>query len=169
MKLSKMLKLKNRLAGEVAKLKGLVPTLNVVEDNRHHEYDIEIKLEEMQVRLEELALLKTVIALANAGVAGVTEEMASRSQWYKIFLLAELRGLAEMLRSIPVKNGIFKEQIGFQGDAVEKNYVSFLNQVNIDSRVKDCERRIDDIQDAVDAYNAKTGNAVVDDIDIFAT
>ena len=66
MKLTKALKLKNQLAGEVAQLKDLLAKQNVRSTKQKFDYDNREVLARLRAKLDELVLVKTGLALANA-------------------------------------------------------------------------------------------------------
>jgi hypothetical protein len=68
MKLSKALKEKNRVAGEVAVLKALLAAQNVRPSTQSFDYDARELLARLRAKVDELVKVKTAIAAANVAV-----------------------------------------------------------------------------------------------------
>ena len=69
MKIAKALKLKNRLAGEISRLKGIVQAKNVREATQKEVYDVKrIATVDLINVIDDLVLVKTVIAMSNAAI-----------------------------------------------------------------------------------------------------
>jgi len=93
--LSQALKHKNRLAGEIARLRAIVERENSRKDSQPARADVCSVFEESVERARELAALKGTIASANAGVTD-----AARGIYGKLNLEAELRGLIAFLKEL---------------------------------------------------------------------
>ena len=104
MKLAKALKLKNRLAGELAQLKDLLAKQNVRSSKQKFDYDNREVLARLRAKLDELVRVKTALAVSNA------------EAYEKIFRLAELKGLTVTLGTLDTKQGIFHEDWCFLSD-----------------------------------------------------
>jgi hypothetical protein len=141
MKLSKALKEKNRVAGEVAALKVLLTQQNVRPANQKFDYDAQDLLAQLRAKVDELVKVKTAIAVANVAV------------YEKIFRLAELKGLSAALKALDTKNGVFKEGGGFQGTAYDMEYVAQLKKTDVDRLAAETDAEIQALQDALDEFN----------------
>jgi hypothetical protein len=141
MKLSKALKEKNRVAGEVAVLKTLLAQQNVRPSTQKFDYDATDLLAQLRAKLDELVKVKTAIATANAGV------------YDKIFRLAELKGLSVTLKTLDTKNGVFKENSGIYGSAYDVEYVAQLKKTDVDRLAAETDVEIQALQDALDEFN----------------
>lgn len=144
MKLTQALKLKNRLAGEMAKLQEILRRENtrrsdsVSKVSRYEVYNKILKLS------EELGALKSRIAKTNVGIYPALERMA------------ELKSKIAFLVSLPKKEG---EEIAFIGRDQEKlvyTWDSYITQEICDVSVAEMQEMINKLQDAVDEYNATT-------------
>jgi len=166
MKLSKMLKLKNRLAGELTRLKEMVPGINIVEDGRTHEYNITDIWVMVERRAMELALLKACIANSNSGILAESDGIVKKSQWFRIFHVAEIKGMIDTLKTIRVKNGTFQESTGYGAPVIERNFESELRQQDLDLMRSVLEQKIDQYQEEIDEYNATVFCSIVDSITI---
>jgi len=164
MKIAKALKLKNRLAGEVARLKGIALANNSREESQESNYDIhELVTSGLPKRVSELVTVKTIIACSNAGyeIAGsaIPVDLAglARTPYWAIFMIAELKGLIQSLGEMPTKNGHFNEHRGYGLGNVEPKpvvYVAAVKQPDVDRLVANYQTQIDELQDALDAHNA---------------
>lgn len=141
MKLSKALKEKNRVAGEIAVLKTLLAQQNVRPSTQKFDYDAQDVLTQLRARLDELVKVKTGIAQANTAV------------YDKIFRLAELKGLSATLKTLDTKNGVFKESSGIYGSAYDVEYVAQLKKTDVDRLVAETDAEIQALQDRLDEFN----------------
>lgn len=169
MKLSKALKLKNRLAGEVTRLKGIIQTRNVTEAGQDVIYDVKKIVEvELPAAIKNLVTVKTAIAVANAGPiaspAAITQENIEATPYWAIFMIAELKGAIEVIKAMDTKNGKFTDTRGFRETTTQVEYVAQVKQKDVDVVVASLEKQIDATQDELDAYNASTNIAVIDGI-----
>jgi hypothetical protein len=164
MKIAKALKLKNRLAGEVSRLKGLVMANNSRMAANTPDYDVQEIFEvELQKRIKELVLVKTAIACSNSSmVCATTAEGYSESPFWAVFMIAELKGLIQTLRSTGTQHG----SIGNQYDPSVKpvDYVAVYEPVDVDKFVVDYQTRIDELQEILDTHNATFNCDVLDEI-----
>lgn len=166
MKTAKALKLKNRLAGEVSRLKQIVQTYNSREETREEVYNVKTIVEKtLPQRVKELVLVKTSIACANAGEAFDLPGMYEKTAYWRIFMMAELKGLIETYRAMETKCGSFFERYAaLQGNAEPKPtvYVAAFHQTDIDALVGKAEHDIDNLQDELDAHNATVNIPLLD-------
>jgi hypothetical protein len=141
MKLAKALKLKNRLAGEVAQLKELLSKQNVRSSKQKFDYDNREVLTRLSAKLDELIKVKAAVAAANAEI------------YDKIFRLAELKGLVATLTSLDTKAGVFHEGGRFGEPGYEIECVAQLGKVDADKLVAELQDQIQRLQDALDEFN----------------
>ena len=156
MKLSKALKIKNRLAGEVTRLKGIIQTHNSREGVQEAVYQVEAAYAGLKEVVSKLILVKTEIACANAGKVCSSEEEYRKTPYWNIFEMAELKGIIDTLRSTSAKSGQFSEGGRFNLSETTRMvvYVATFKQVDLDHMVQNAEKRIDECQNALDAHNA---------------
>ena len=143
MKIAKALKLKNQLAGEIAKLQTLLSGNNSFEEGKIVRFDAAALYEEYKNKLEELIQLKRKIAQGNFDI------------WEKIFRITELKGKIQFLRTLPVREGISKERDWDQGGTrtIEVKWTAVLNPKMIQDEITLLEKEIIDLQDQIDEYN----------------
>lgn len=135
--LSKALKVKNRLAGRLAKVNSTIMTYNCAVEGRK-EVDV-AELDKLRSSLSEaLVDLKSAIYDANRGI------------YRSIILIGEKKGDIDFLSGLNTKHG---SEPSYQGTVI--NYVSVIQKQEVDKRVKQLEKEIDDLQDQIDKYNAE--------------
>ena len=138
MKLTKALKLKNSLVGEVTTLKNIIIASNVTFAKNTPEYDSKTKYSELLGKIQELASHKAKIAAANSGI------------YPQMFLLAEYKGLIEHLRSLNTKDGV---EPAVHREAVEIVYKASIKDSFVNEEVARLTKEIEKLQDEIDEYN----------------
>ena len=141
MKLTKALKLKNQLAGDVAELKVRLATQNSRASTVPFDYDANDVLAALRAKIDELITVKSAIAAANVAI------------YPRIFRLAELKGLVTSIKSLDTRQGVFKEGGGFTLAASEVEYVARLKKAAVDALAAELEAEISSIQDELDEFN----------------
>jgi hypothetical protein len=141
MKLTKALKLKNQLAGEVAELLDRLAAQNARPATVPFDYDAREVLSALRGKVDHLVTVKSAIAAANVG------------QYPRIFRLAELKGLVARLKTLDVRHGVFKGAGGYTQPAFEVEYVAQLKKPVVDGLVAELEAEISAIQDQLDEFN----------------
>ena len=96
--LSQALKQKNRLAGDVSRLREIVQRENSRKESQPARANVRAAFDESVVRSRELAAFKGAIASANAGVLS-----NDRGIYTKLNLQAELRGLIAFIKGLNTK------------------------------------------------------------------
>ena len=144
MKLTKALKLKNQLAGEVAELKVRLTSQNSRPSTVPFDYDANQVLADLRAKLDALIEVKSAIAVTNAPL------------YPRIFRLAELKGLVATLKSLDVRNGLFKEGGGYAQSAYDIEYTAQIRKPAVDALVTELEAEISVLQDVLDEFNHQT-------------
>ncbi len=142
--LAKALKLKNRLAGRIAKLTETVQTYNSTQEQAE-QIDVRAAFAERTDLVQRLTELKLAVALANAPIQR------------DIFALAEMKAEVTLLAALNTKHGTIIE--GYPVSA-EVGYIAQFRKGDVDAMVIDLESRIDALQDKLDTFNATTTIAV---------
>jgi len=137
MKVSKALKMKNKLAGDVAKLKRRFLMSNSKQEGVVYDYDADAVYEELISKTQELIDLKTRINASNTMIQD------------KIYRISELKGLVELWNGVPTKSGTFPKNYG-DGDNV---FTSTFSQKDADAKISELEKQIDELQDEIDQHN----------------
>jgi hypothetical protein len=145
-KLAKALKLKNKLAGELAKIKGKVREHNSYPAENKPNYDAGELWEEYTAKSDELIDLKQRIAGANVAI------------YSKIYRISELKDRLGQLRRLPTKEGTHKELDWSGGERtyINKEYHAVFSDVDVDEMSVDLENEIERLQDEIDEYNHST-------------
>jgi hypothetical protein len=141
MKLTKALKLKNKLAGDVEKLKDLLKKQNVRSKRQEFDYDNRELLAKLRAKIDELVAVKTAIAQANATI------------YNRIFRAAELKGMVATLNSLDTRSGVHLETGIYVERPIEVEYVAQLGKVEIDRLVAELVVEIESVQDELDEFN----------------
>jgi hypothetical protein len=144
MKLTKALKLKNQLAGEVAELKSRLSLQNSRPSTVPFDYDANEVLADLRAKIHSLIAVKSAIAVTNAAL------------YPRIFRLTELKGLVVTLKSLDVRNGLFKEGGGYGQSAYDIEYTAQIRKPAIDALVAELEAEISALQDELDEFNHQT-------------
>lgn len=141
MKLAKALKEKNRLVGEINRLKVLINRENSRDVKSTSKVDVESLFSQLDAATKSLIAIKTAIFKANVGI------------YEKIVTLGELKTRIEWIKTILTRDGI--EVYSQIRDAViTKEFKAYKTQEDIDNEIASLQIEIDKIQDAVDEYNA---------------
>ena len=142
LKLQTALKLKNRLAGEMSRLQGIVRR----ENSRRNDNPSKVKTGDVFNELNEtrtkLVALKSAIATANVAI------------YPQLAAMEEIKSFIVFLQTLPTREG---EEVAFVGRDQEKltyQWNVFLSQEVVDAMVKVQQDKIAELQDEVDAFNA---------------
>ena len=142
MNIAKALKAKNQLAGEIGKLAGLISAENVQLNDNASRFNVAEMYAQYKTKAAELVVLKSAIAVANAGV------------WNKVFTIVELKGRIAFLRSMNTREGSHRERDYTQ--TIENKYTAAMNAKMVADEVEQFEKQIVELQDEVDDYNHST-------------
>ena len=144
MKLSQALKIKNRLAGEIAQKQQILQrenarrSDNVTDDNRAVTYT------EINALSVQLGDLKAKICKANIGIYAKLERMS------------EMKAHVAFINGLPKREGPEIQLFGRDQEKMIYTWDSFITQQKCDKMVAELQQKIGALQDEVDAYNATT-------------
>ena len=143
MNIAKALKVKSRLVGEVNRLKQIWQRENARRNDSVSAINVEQTYKEYLAASDQLVKFKTAIAVATAPAAGILAQ------------LAEFKTQLAVLETIPVREG---EELQYLGDSktITYTWTSFLNREKIDNVKKNYQVMIENLQDQIDEFNAKT-------------
>jgi hypothetical protein len=158
--LSKALKIKNRVAGELCRLQTIFARENSRRNDNASKVDRTSLHEEVQNKRKQLLQIKTAIATANVGI------------YLEIARMEELKSYKKFMSALPTKEGeelvnLNKETIWGKMDTLKERekvvYVwdAFFNQEGLDGELKSLQSEMDACQDRIDEYNA-TNKAELD-------
>lgn len=155
MNLAKALKTKNRLAGEVARLKAQINAFNVVRIkivnygasdekrfSRARPIDVGKAMVDLEGKVRELINLKTAIAKANVGIYQKIEEMN------------EAKGMITFYEAMPEDRA---DDIDTEEDVVTATSWENIVTSSMKARIIETNRKlVEMLQDEIDEYNATT-------------
>ena len=143
MKLHKALKLKNRLAGEIAALKEQISNKNsyLTGSLNVYKYNVEALYVELLSKTQELVNLKIVINEAN-------NEIQS-----KIYSLSEYKSLISFWNDVSVVEG---DNIDRFSRSTVMNYSVQVDEERRNKIVAEFQVKVDALQEEIDTYNYTT-------------
>src|ERR1700741_5218489 len=136
--LGKALKIKNRLAGRLAKVQADIQGFNSVPEGQAGQVNIPALMKTREELVGALVGLKTAINDAN------------REAQRDIYELAEKKATAQFLSGINTRHG---PQPPVYPSTIEVNYVAALKKADVDALVVRLENEIDQLQDKLDQFN----------------
>ena len=137
--LAKALKLKNRLAGRLAKIDSDLQNYNSVPAGSDQP-DIRTIYEGRKTLVGQLVELKVAINAAN------------QSSQRTIFRLGELKSQVALLGKMSTKHGNVLEEYA----RTQVQYIAQFRKVDVDRAVRELEVEIDRLQEELDAFNYRT-------------
>jgi hypothetical protein len=137
--LNKALRMKNTLGKTQRDLFERVAKYNSQPVSTNRPYDVRATLEEHSRVLVDIVALKMAIFKANAEVQ------------QDIFEMAEIKGNLVQLRSMNTRDGL---QVNDYNES-QIEYKAIVGQLELDELIKAAQKRIDDLQEKLDHFNAK--------------
>ena len=147
MKLAKALKEKNRLVGEVRRLKDLIQRENSRIATSTSKIDCNKLWIDLDDAINKLVNIKTAIFNANSGIYG------------KIARMGELKSKADWIKTISTLDGP-EELPTFRAEPIKTEHRAFKKQEDIDNMTVAIQNEIAKLQDELDEYNATVNVAV---------
>lgn len=143
MKLAQALKQKNRLVGEINKLRLLIARENSRRNDNTSTVSVLDAYKMLNSKRDELIKLKTAIAKANVGVYEYIETMG------------ELKAHIAWFEGLPTQDG---EEILPQYGTTPIKYVfnATFKRQDVDVEIAKLQSEINNLQDKIDNYNATT-------------
>ena len=136
--LAKALKVKNRLAGRLAKAQADIQAFNSVPEGQVDQVNVPALTKAREELVGALVNLKAAINDAN------------REVQRGIYLLAEKKATAQFLAGVSTRHG---PQPPVYPSTVEVVYVAALKKADVDALVARLEKEIDQLQDRLDHFN----------------
>lgn len=140
MKITKALKLKNQLAGEITHLKGVLESQNSRPENQPFDYDTVEVLRELKAKIVRFTRVKAAIAAANAEI------------YDKIFLMAELKGVIKTLKSLDTRNGSIYDIASYSSPTAVV-YLAQIKRAEADRQITAIQADINRLQEELDTFN----------------
>ena len=144
MNISKALKVKNRLIGEVNRLQEIVRRENSRRDDNPSTVDVENAVLNLEATRIKLIALKGEVNKASAPISG------------KLAMLGEIKSQINFYNSLPTREGEELTLIGANREKLSFQWKAFFNKEKIDLFVKSQQEIIDQTQDEIDDFNART-------------
>ena len=144
MNIHKSLKVKNRLVGELARLRSILQRENSRRNDNLSTVNCSEVSRDAALTLNRLVRIKAAIAVASTPVVE------------KLVRMAELKAEINFLRSIPTRRGVETVFIGRDQEKLDYTWSVYLTQEEIDVLIKSDESVINSFQDDVDAFNSTT-------------
>lgn len=144
--LSKALKIKNRLAGQLKTLQATAALHNSQEEGNTSSVNLDKVWLELEEAKTKLVAIKGKIGQATAPIAGVLAE------------LSELKAELAFYETLHVVEGTRQSATGYGINQVVKTvtYVNRVNEAQKQEAKKNIQEKIEAIQDRIDEFNATT-------------
>ena len=136
--LAKALKVKNRLAGRLAKVQADIQAYNSVPQGQADQVNVPALMQTREELVGALVGLKTAINDAN------------REAQRDIYDLAEKKATAQFLAGVNTRHG---PQPPVYPSTIEVTYVAALKKADVYGLVAGLEKDIDQLQDRLDQFN----------------
>jgi hypothetical protein len=136
--LAKALKVKNRLAGRLAKIQADIQAFNSVPQGQADQVNVPALMKTREELVQALVGLKTAVNEAN------------REIQRDIYDLAEKKATAQFLGGVNTRHG---PQPAVYPNTTEVTYVAALKKADVDTLVARLETQIDQLQDRLDQFN----------------
>ena len=136
--LAKALKIKNRLAGRLAKAQADIQAYNSVPQGQADQVNVPALVQAREELVRALVALKAAVNDAN------------REVQRDIYDLAEKRATAQFLAGVNTRHG---PQPAVYPSTTEVSYVAALKKADVDGLVARLEQEIDRLQDRLDQFN----------------
>jgi DNA repair exonuclease SbcCD ATPase subunit len=136
--LAKALKVKNRLAGRLAKVQTDIETYNSVLEGQADQVNVLVLVKTREELVDGLVTIKTAISEANREIQRA------------IYDLAEKKASVQFLNGINTRH--CAQPAVYPGQPDHK-YVATLKKADVDAQVQRLEKEIDALQDQIDSFN----------------
>ncbi len=148
MNLAKALKTKKRMTQKIASLQTEIQTLNSIPEGQDRKINVNDLMDELTAAIKNLVKLKILIFTASIPMRET------------ILMLAETKSRISFLKDIDTHEGKGKQTDYSSHRTVhvdsEANYEVAFDMVWVRDEVKECEDKIDQMQDELDVFNHKT-------------
>jgi hypothetical protein len=141
-KLHTALKLKNRIAGEVARLQGVLARENSRRDDNPSKVDAAAVDAALQAARAKLVDLKAAISVANVPIYAALATME------------ETKAALAFYQALNTREGV--ETMFTHTGNVDMMHRAYLNREAVDALVTKLQEQINSLQDEVDGYNSAT-------------
>lgn len=156
MKLQKALKLRKKLIGEIAELKGRIYAKNsyLIGSLDPNKYNVPTMYETLEKKIAELITLKYVINEANRDIQSL------------IYQIGENKGMIQFLKNLAVTEG--KQISGYGNNAQELLYAAQFDDEKKQKMIIAIQEKVDAMQELIDTHN-HTMDIPYGEDDVFST
>lgn len=144
MNISKALKVKNRLAGEVTRLQEIFKRENSRRNDNPSQIDVAKIYVELEMTRQKLISLKGAI---NEASSPISEKLAK---------LAEYKQFINFINSVPNREGEEMTLIGSNREKLSYQWTAWMNREKLDKVASGLQTEINTLQDEIDLFNAQT-------------
>jgi hypothetical protein len=142
--IAKGLKIKNRLIGEINRVKGIIIRENSSREDNPSKVDTNDVYSLLCELRSQLVELKSKLAIASAPAAGLLAE------------LTELKDFINFLPTVPAKDHIDYISVGGGAQPMQKKWQCAIDRNSLELYSARTQERINELQDELDSFNAKT-------------
>jgi hypothetical protein len=143
MRLNHALNRKNSLAGELARLQTIFQRENSRRELSASTVDREALLNQIAAARQRLIAIKSAITQANIDI------------YPKIAEMSELKSYITELSILNTKHGVHSEVVSLhQAEPRDVRYDAYLTREKVDALTAETQKRIDQLQEEIDEYNA---------------
>jgi gas vesicle protein len=144
MNISKALKVKSRLAGEIVRLQNIIKRENSRRSDNISTVIVAREFVKLIETREKLISLKSAIALATAPLSE------------KLIRLAETKSEMNFYQSLPTREGTEVDIYGSSREKLTYEWTAYNNRQRVDEITEELQDEINTLQDEVDDFNART-------------
>ena len=121
-----------------------VKEYNSIPETSTQEVDIQGLVQEREELVSKLTKLKLAMFVVSEPIRD------------NILTIAELKSKIKFLKSVPTKQGLIREENYMRGSSDPVEYKTILTKKEVDSQVRNAEKKIDILQDQIDIHNHTT-------------
>tara|TARA_R110000803_G_scaffold147542_1_gene213086 strand:+ start:94 stop:534 length:441 start_codon:yes stop_codon:yes gene_type:complete len=144
MKLHKALKIKNRIIGDINRIKGLIQRDNSKKSDKYDAVAVSGYFVELDQSIDALISLKSRIQIATAPIS------------HKLLAMAEYKGQLTWYPDLSVKDGTYEETNYRTNAVVTEQWAAYFTQDMVDAKLVFLQKKVEALQDEIDEHNATT-------------
>jgi len=150
--LARLLKIKSRFTNEYKTLIAILHRENSRLKTSTSKVDRGEVFANIKDVVSRIAKAKTLISQANFDIIA------------QIYEMQEARGLLAQVKTLPTRDGDFLQRDPYsRTEIIKEEYEAFLKQEAVDQFEKEATKRIAELQDLIDSYNAKKNVTIPDE------
>ncbi|MBU0595550.1 hypothetical protein KJ567_02550 [Candidatus Bipolaricaulota bacterium] len=157
--IARALRQAKKLKGQVAILDRRLGTCASWREDREADFDFSETLQERNRKVEELTVLRTGIARANAS-ASVAHRGREMSLTEAILRMGELKGLKKLYAGLQLRRETEREYAGYDDDGrqrhVQLTWTSVWSEAERAGKLDEIQEEIDELNEALEEANHRT-------------